>query len=50
MPTTSKCVRFPNDVLEGVENAIHGTTCTFSAFVVEATRLALLDLKEQGHR
>ena len=44
-PTTSKCVRFPNDILEEVENAIQGTTCTFSAFVIEATRLALEDLK-----
>lgn len=46
LPTTSKCVRFPNDILEEVEKAIRGTTCTFSAFVIEATRQALLDLKE----
>ncbi len=43
--TTSKSIRFPNDIIEEVENAIQGTTCTFSAFVVEATRLALEDLK-----
>lgn len=45
-PTTSKSIRFPNDVIEEVENAIRGTTCNFSAFVVEATRLALEDLKD----
>lgn len=44
--TTSKSIRFPNDVIEEVENAIRGTTCNFSAFVVEATRLALEDLKD----
>ena len=30
-----------------VEEAIRGTDCTFSAFVVEATRVALENLKEQ---
>ncbi len=45
-PTTSKSVRFPNDIIEEIERAIQGTTCTFSAFVVEATRLALEDLKD----
>lgn len=45
-PTTNKSVRFPNDVIEEVEQAIKGTTCSFSAFVIEATRLALEDLKE----
>lgn len=36
--TTNKSIRFPNDVIEQVEEAIRGTDCTFSAFVVEATR------------
>ena len=40
-PTTNKSVRFPNDILERVENAIRGRDCTFSAFVVEAVRVAL---------
>ena len=44
--TTNKCVRFPNDVIEEVENALVGTDCTFSAFVVEAVRVALENLKE----
>ena len=46
-PNTSVCVRFPNDSMEEVEKAIQGTTCTFSAFVLEATRLALEDLKDE---
>lgn len=45
-PTMNKSIRFPNDLIEQVEDAIRGTNCTFSAFVVEATRLALDDLKE----
>ena len=43
-PTTSKCIRFPNDVIEEVENAIKGKSCTFSAFVIEAVRVALENL------
>lgn len=45
-PTTNKCIRFPNDVIEEVENAIVGKNCTFTAFVVEAVRVALENLKE----
>lgn len=44
--TTQKNVRFPNDIIEGVEEAIRGTNVSFSAFVIEATRLALEDLKD----
>ena len=44
--TTSKCIRFPNNIIEEVEQAIQGKECTFSAFVIEATRLALEDLKD----
>ena len=46
-PTTSKSIRFPNDVIDAVEDAIRGTDCTFSAFVVEATRVALENLAEE---
>ena len=46
-PTTNKSVRFPNDMLEEIEDAIRGMDCTFSAFVVAAVRAALDDLKEQ---
>lgn len=46
-PTSNKSIRFPNDVIEDVENAIKGTTCTFTAFVVEAVKTALENLKEE---
>ena len=45
-PTVNKTIRFPNDVVEGVENAIKGKDCTFSAFVIAAVRAALEDLKK----
>ena len=45
--TTSKSIRFPNDVIEEVEKALVGTDCTFSAFVVEAVRVALDNLNEE---
>lgn len=44
--TTNKCIRFPNDVIEDVENAIRGKNCTFSAFVIEAVKVALSNLEE----
>lgn len=46
-PTTSKSIRFPNDVIEAVEEAICGKDCTFTAFVVEAVRVALESLEEE---
>lgn len=46
-PTTNKCIRFPNDVIENVNNAIKGTDCTFTAFVVEAVRVALENLEQE---
>ena len=45
-PTTNKCIRFPNDVIEQVEKVIQGKECTFSAFVIAAVRAALEDLKD----
>ena len=45
-PTTSKSIRFPNDIIAGVEKAIEGRECTFTAFIVEAVRVALKDLEE----
>lgn len=47
-PTTSKSIRFPNDIIDEVENAIRGTGATFSAFVIEATRVALESLREDA--
>ncbi len=49
-PTTSKCIRFPNDVIEQVETAIQGKNCTFSAFVVEAVRVALENLSDKDKK
>lgn len=46
-PTTCKSVRFPNDLIERIDTAIRGTDCTFSAFVVEAVRVALDSLDEE---
>lgn len=46
-PTTSKCIRFPNDIIDEVENAIKGKSCTFTAFVVEAVRIALENIAEE---
>lgn len=46
-PTTNKCIRFPNDIIDEVENSIAGKNCTFTAFVVEAVRVALENLKEE---
>ncbi len=45
-PTTNKCIRFPNDIIENVEEAIKGKNCTFTAFVVEAVKVALENLEE----
>ena len=45
-PTTNKCIRFPNNIIEEVEKAIEGKDCTFTAFVVEAVKVALENLKE----
>ena len=45
-PTTNKTIRFPNDVIEEVENVIQNKDCTFSAFVIAAVRSALEDLEK----
>ncbi|MBP3699355.1 MAG: hypothetical protein J6J01_07770 [Oscillospiraceae bacterium] len=46
--TTNKSIRFPNDLIDAVEEAIRGKDCTFSAFVVEAVRVALETLREEA--
>ena len=48
-PTTNKCIRFPNDMIERVEAEIRGKNCSFSAFVIEAVRVALDDLDEKNN-
>ena len=49
-PTTSsnKSIRFPDELIAQVEQAIQGTDCTFSAFVVAAVRSALESLSEKS--
>ena len=46
--TTQKSIRFPNNIIDEVEQAIRGTGASFSAFVIEATRVALESLKEDA--
>ena len=46
-PTTNKCIRFPNNIIEAVEQAIEGKNCTFTAFVVEAVRVALDNIEDE---
>ena len=46
--STNKSIRFPNELIQSVEEAIRGTDCTFSAFVVEAVRVALENLEEES--
>lgn len=45
-PTTSKSIRFPNDVIEKIEKAITGKS-TFTAFVVEAVRITLENISNE---
>ncbi len=45
--TTNKTIRFPDNIVEEVERALVRQQCSFSRFVVEAVRMALLDLLEQ---
>ncbi len=45
--STNKCIRFPNNLVDEIENAIKGSTCTFSAFVIEAVRVALENMSDE---
>lgn len=49
-PTTNKGIRFPNNIIDDVEKAIAGKECTFSAFVIEAVRVALKSLEEEANQ
>lgn len=46
-PTTNKCIRFPNNIIEDIENSIEGKDCTFTAFVIEAVKVALENLDNE---
>ena len=45
--STSKTIRFPNNLIDEIEKEIVGKDCTFSAFVIEAVRVALENLQEE---
>lgn len=45
--STTKSIRFPNEVIDQVNDAIAGTDCDFTKFVVAAVRSALVSLEEQ---
>lgn len=45
--TTNKTIRFPDNLIEQVEEAVRGTNCNFSQFVIEATRFALENMEEE---
>lgn len=42
--TTQRSIRFPNDLIDDVEEAIRGKETTFTAFIVAATRHAIDEL------
>lgn len=46
--TTQRSIRFPNDLIDDIEKIIRGKNSTFSAFVVEATRTIVDELKEKN--
>ena len=48
--STSKTIRFPNNLIDEIEKEITGTDCTFSAFVIEAVRVALDNLHEEEEK
>ena len=48
-PTVNKTIRFPDDIVETIENVIQGKNCTFSAFVIAAVRAALEDLEQENN-
>ena len=48
--TTNKTIRFPNNLIDEIEKEIVGKDCTFSAFVIEAVRVALENLHEEEEK
>lgn len=46
-PTTNKTIRFPNDVIESIEKLIINKDCTFSAFVIAATKSAIEQVENE---
>jgi metal-responsive CopG/Arc/MetJ family transcriptional regulator len=49
IPTArNKTIRFPEELIKEIEKLIKDTNCSFSAFVIEAVRVAVENLKEGG--
>ena len=46
--STNKTIRFPNEIIKRIEKALVGTDSSFSAFVIEASKIALENLEEQN--
>lgn len=46
-PTTNKTIRFPNNLIQDVEQLIQGKDCTFSAFVIAAVRAAVQEVRQE---
>ena len=46
-PTSNKSIRFPNDLIEEIEELIQNKDCTFSAFVVAAVRSVVDELQQE---
>ena len=44
--TVPKTIRFPITMVEEIEKVIAGKECTFTAFVLEATTVALKNIKK----
>ena len=45
--TENKTIRFPLQLVQEIEQAIHGKNTTFSSFVIQACRYALQNLEEE---
>ena len=43
----NKCIRFPNSVIEKIDQLAKENNITFSKFVIQACEYALNDLEEQ---
>lgn len=48
--SSTKTIRFPDDVIENIESRINGTGCSFSKFVIEACKTVLEDLDEADNK
>ncbi len=47
--TSTKTIRFPDEVIENIESKIKGTDCSFSKFVIEACKTVLEDLDDDSN-